>query len=105
MKPRKKNKEDSGKLQQYREGRTYEDFLAFTLVNPDIPVVQMDTVHGTRTGKVIMTLFFRNTFRWSFCRAKTSVFMVSLRKLYTYINEFGSFYCDEKTAFSFATAG
>ena len=61
MKPRKKNKEGNRNLQQYREGRTYEDFLAFTLVNPDIPVVQMDTVHGTRSGKVIMTLFFRNT--------------------------------------------
>ena len=61
MKPRKKNKEASGKLQEYREGRSYEDFLAFTLANPDIPVVQMDTVHGIRSGKVIMTLFFRNT--------------------------------------------
>jgi IS30 family transposase len=61
MKPRKKNKEGSGKPQQYREGRTYEDFLAFTLANPDVPVVEMDTVHGTRSGKVILTLFFRNT--------------------------------------------
>jgi len=61
MKPRKKNKEGKGKLQQYREGRTYEDFLAFILANPDIPVVEMDTVHGTRSGKVILTLFFRNT--------------------------------------------
>jgi len=61
MKPRKKKKEDSRKLQQYREGRTYEDFLAFTLANPDVPVVQMDTVHGTRSGKVILTFFFRNT--------------------------------------------
>ncbi len=61
MKPRKKNKEGSAKPQQHREGRTYEDFLAFTLANPDIPVVQMDTVHGTRSGKVILTFFFRNT--------------------------------------------
>jgi len=61
MKPRKKKKEGSAKPLQHREGRTYEDFLAFTLANPDIPIVQMDTVHGTRSGKVILTFFFRNT--------------------------------------------
>ena len=57
MKPRRKNKEGKAKPQQYREGRTYEDFLSFILANPEIPVVEMDTVHGTRSGKVILTLF------------------------------------------------
>lgn len=61
MKPRKKTKEGSVKSQQYREGRTYEDFLAFTSANQDVSIVEMDTVHGTRSGKVIMTLFFRKT--------------------------------------------
>lgn len=61
MKPRKKSENGNRKPQQHREGRTYEDFLAFTLANPDVPVVEMDTVHGTRSGKVILTLFFRNT--------------------------------------------
>ena len=43
-----------------REGRTYSDFQTFIEENPDINVVEMDTVEGTHGGKVILTLFFRN---------------------------------------------
>ena len=61
MKPRKKDKQENLKIQQHRVGRSYEDFLVFVSGNPDVSVVEMDTVHGTRGGKVILTFLFRNT--------------------------------------------
>lgn len=59
FKPRKKNKEHKN-VPQHRNGRTYEDFKAFIEMNPDISVVEMDTVHGTRSGKVLFTFLFRS---------------------------------------------
>ena len=41
-----------------REGRTFSDFLAFVEDNPDIPLVQLDTVIGRVGGKVILTIHF-----------------------------------------------
>lgn len=41
-------------------GRTYDDFLEYIAANPDIPVVEMDSVEGRKGGKVLLTLFFRN---------------------------------------------
>ena len=41
-------------------GRTYDDFLEYTAANPDIPVVEMDSVEGRKGGKILLTLFFRN---------------------------------------------
>lgn len=41
-------------------GRTYDDLLEYTAANPDIPVVEMDSVEGKKGGKVLLTLFFRN---------------------------------------------
>ena len=47
---------------QYRQGRTYEDFKSFMEANPDLPVVEMDTVKGGRNkGKVFLTMIFRRT--------------------------------------------
>ena len=46
---------------QCHKGRTYEDFLEYMEAHPDIPVVEMDTVEGKRGGKVLLTLFFRNS--------------------------------------------
>jgi IS30 family transposase len=40
-----------------REGRTYEDYLAFMKEN-SAPVVQMDTVKGGISGKVLLTIHF-----------------------------------------------
>lgn len=40
------------------EGRRQEDFAAFCRANPDLPVVEMDSVEGTRGGKVLLTLNF-----------------------------------------------
>jgi len=43
----------------YREGRTYEDFKAFIAENPDVGIVEMDTVKGKREkGKVMLTMVF-----------------------------------------------
>ena len=41
-------------------GRTYDDFLEYTAANPDIPIVEMDSVEGRKGGKVLLTLFFQN---------------------------------------------
>jgi IS30 family transposase len=41
-----------------RVGRTYNDFLLFMKENPDLPVVQMDTVMGSKGGKVLLTIHF-----------------------------------------------
>jgi len=59
-KPRKKHIEPVQKDQKYKEGRRFEDFSAYTVENPDVPVVEMDTVHGGRGGKTLLTLFFRS---------------------------------------------
>lgn len=42
-------------------GRTYDDFLEYTAANPDVPIVEMDTVEGRKGGKVLLTVFFRNS--------------------------------------------
>lgn len=42
-------------------GRTYEDFEAYFIANPDIPVVEMDSVEGRKGGKVLLTIYFRNS--------------------------------------------
>ena len=51
------------------EGRTYADFLQFMSDNPDTPVVEMDSVEGKKGGKVLLTIFFRDsTFMLAFLR-------------------------------------
>lgn len=60
MRPRKKRSEKKVDRHCY-EGRTYEDFLQFIADNPDVPVVEMDSVIGRKGGKVLLTLFFRNS--------------------------------------------
>jgi IS30 family transposase len=41
-----------------RIGRTYHDFKSFTKDHPDLIIVEMDTVEGTKGGKVLLTLHF-----------------------------------------------
>lgn len=41
--------------------RTYEDFTIFMNAFPDTAVVEMDSVIGRKGGKVLLTLFFRNS--------------------------------------------
>ena len=47
---------------QYRQGHTIEDFNSFVEANPDVSIVEMDTVKGSRErGKVFLTMIFRKT--------------------------------------------
>jgi IS30 family transposase len=41
-----------------RIGRTFQDFQKYIQEVPDTPVVQMDSVEGSKGGKVFLTLFF-----------------------------------------------
>ena len=59
-KVRNKNNSKTKKDYSYRIGRTYEDFLQFLANNPNINVVEMDTVEGIKGGKVLLTMIFRN---------------------------------------------
>ena len=47
---------------QYRQGRTIEDFKSFIKANPDLSIVEMDTIKGARgKGKILLTMIFRKT--------------------------------------------
>lgn len=47
---------------KYRQGRTYEDFQSYVTENPDLPIVEMDTVKGKREkGKILLTFTFRKS--------------------------------------------
>ena len=61
-KPRKTGTRVSLAAKEFRIGRTYEDFQKFIQENPDIPVIELDTVEGGRDNstQAFLTLFFRN---------------------------------------------
>lgn len=44
-----------------RSGRTYIDFNEYRTLHPEKNVVEMDLVEGKQGGKVLLTLFFRNS--------------------------------------------
>jgi IS30 family transposase len=44
-----------------RENRTYHEFLEYLDENHNPGIVEMDTVEGEKGGKVILTLYFRNS--------------------------------------------
>lgn len=44
-----------------RISRTYEDFQKYTEENPDLPIIEMDTVEGTKGGPVLLTMMFRQS--------------------------------------------
>ena len=46
---------------QCHVGRTYEDFLALLSVCSDVAVTEMDSVEGRKGGKVLLTIYFRNS--------------------------------------------
>ena len=47
---------------KYRTGRTYEDFKSYIKANPNLPIVEMDTVKGSRTkDKVLLTMIIRKS--------------------------------------------
>ena len=43
-----------------RQGRTYQDFLMYTANNPELSIVEMDTVEGRKGGKVLLTMLIRS---------------------------------------------
>ena len=45
---------------QCHVGRTYEDFQEYLAANPDISVVEMDSVEGRKGGKVLLTIYLRS---------------------------------------------
>jgi len=58
----KKRKKHQAEPRNYavREGRTHEDFLRFVAENPELSVVEMDTVEGMKGGKVLLTMLIRS---------------------------------------------
>ena len=59
-KKRKKATQISIIEREFRKGRNYDDFQKLLKENPSTSVVEMDTVEGTKGGKVLLTLMFRN---------------------------------------------
>ncbi|MCU7526780.1 MAG: IS30 family transposase [Ignavibacteria bacterium] len=60
-KVRKKSTRVSTMAKEFRIGRTYDDFQKLIKEKPDIPVVEMDTVEGSKKdSKVFLTMLFRN---------------------------------------------
>ena len=58
---KRKEKRVEPKDTKARTNRTYEDFQKYIEQNPDIPIVEMDTVEGIKGGLVLLTLFFRSS--------------------------------------------
>ena len=51
------------------DGRKYEDFLNFLKDNPDVNIVEMDSVEGEQGGKTLLTIHFVNcSFMLAFLR-------------------------------------
>ena len=42
-----------------RIGRNYDDFKDFCLQHPDLPITEIDSVEGSKGGKVLLTIHFK----------------------------------------------
>jgi len=60
MKPRSRKAVEHKIDRKCRIGRTYEDFEVFRNENPDLSVVEMDSVIGRPGGKTLLTLQFNS---------------------------------------------
>jgi len=58
FRPRKSRNDHLKQDKACRTGRTYADFMDFLHKNPDISVVQSDTVEGVKGGSVLLTIHF-----------------------------------------------
>lgn len=55
----RKSRHDSFKVDKScRTGRTYDHFKAFLEGRPDCPVIELDSVEGSKGGKVLLTIHF-----------------------------------------------
>ncbi|MCH4888898.1 helix-turn-helix domain-containing protein [Acidaminobacter sp. JC074] len=55
---KRKKKKQSVEPSRHRENRSYEDYTKYVEENPELSIVQMDTVIGRPGGKALMTLFY-----------------------------------------------
>ena len=61
-KKRKKTQQPVTRDFSYRSGRTYKEFQNHLSLNPDVEVIEMDTVKGTQEkGKCLLTMMFRTS--------------------------------------------
>ena len=60
-KRKENNKQRIRRETAIRRGRTYEDFNEYIGKHPGCSIVEMDTVEGTKGGKVFLTLIFRQS--------------------------------------------
>lgn len=58
---RRKKKKDFKVDKACRANRTYRHYLEFCASHPGLPVTEMDSVEGTKGGKVLLTLHFVKT--------------------------------------------
>ena len=73
MKPRVRKAVEHKIDRKCRIGRTYEDFEAFRKENPDLSVVEMDSVIGRPGGKTLLTIQFNNCgMMWLFLRPRNT---------------------------------
>lgn len=80
FRPRKQSVNNFKVDKSCRIGRSYEDFLAFMKEYPDTPIVEMDTVEGIKSGKVLLTIHFTDSqFMLAFIRdANTSQSVIDI---------------------------
>ena len=57
---RKKSNEYKRKLALLK-GRTYEEYLEFSINHPKMDICEMDTVEGNKAGKVFLTILIKDT--------------------------------------------
>ena len=78
--PRKKSVTNFKVDKSCRIGRTYEDFLSYMKEHLDTPVVEIDSVEGTKGGKVLLTIHFTSSqFMLAFIRdANTSQSVIDI---------------------------
>lgn len=60
-KPRYHHEKPLQRSFSWLEGRRYGDFIDFITLHPETSVVEMDTVEGSKGGKVLLTFLFRQS--------------------------------------------
>lgn len=68
LKPRKGKQPERKLNRNCRVGRTFSDYLRFISEHPDVHTVQIDSVIGSRGGKVLLTMCFHGDLMLAFLR-------------------------------------
>ena len=58
LRPRRRKAAEHKVDAQCRVGRTWDDYLKFVAAHPGLPLTEIDTVEGTKGGKVLLTMMF-----------------------------------------------